>query len=151
MCVYYFAYGSNLSESEMQRTDLGPVCDDYEIIGKATLSGYRLAFTRNSKSRKGGVADIVQDPSGVVEGLVYHIGSRCLDFLDVKEGLGSAYNQLQVTVTLPQGKTLNCLTYSVITKSTQHIPPHTSYLNLIIQGAKDHGLSERYLDFLRKF
>jgi gamma-glutamylcyclotransferase len=56
----------------------------FEFIAKA--EGYRLAFTRFSKKRQCGVADIVASPGAEVWGAVFTIPNDEIDELDKSEG-----------------------------------------------------------------
>ena len=49
----YFAYGSCMSLKDLARTV------DAKLLGPATLNDYRLAFTKYSKGRQGGVVDVI--------------------------------------------------------------------------------------------
>ena len=46
--MFYFAYGSNMDERQMQSR-----CLESLLVGIAILDGYRLGFTRYSKNRNG--------------------------------------------------------------------------------------------------
>ncbi|RLG57648.1 MAG: hypothetical protein DRN95_05350, partial [Candidatus Hydrothermarchaeota archaeon] len=52
----------------------------------AILENYKLAFTRKSKNRKCGVADIVESQEDKVYGVLYEIKESDLQKLDCKEG-----------------------------------------------------------------
>src|SRR3990172_10463463 len=84
--VLYFAYGSNLDLVRFRRRCPGAV-----VIGRARLPDYQLAFTRYSRSERGGVADIVPQPGAVVWGALYEIDEACLGTLDEYEGAPPAY------------------------------------------------------------
>lgn len=59
----YFAYGSNINLNQMARR-----CPGAEVIGPATLNGYRLAFRAQS-----GVATIIPAPTKQVKGLLWRL------------------------------------------------------------------------------
>ena len=61
-----FAYGSNLDPWQFRRR-----CPGAQVVGRARLPDHRLAFTRYSRNRRGGVADIVPEPHATVLGVVY--------------------------------------------------------------------------------
>ena len=64
----YFAYGSNMNWDQMRER-----CPSarFEFVAKA--EGLRFAFTRFSKKRQCGVADIVASPGSEVWGAVFAI------------------------------------------------------------------------------
>lgn len=77
----YFAYGSNMNWDQMRER-----CPSarFEFVAKA--EGYRFAFTRFSKKRQCGVADIVASPGSEVWGAVFAIPNFEVDELDKSEG-----------------------------------------------------------------
>ena len=60
--VLYFAYGSNLNETDLDRycleRALPPI--GLESVGLGFLPDRRLAFTHRSSSRGGGVLDVIR-------------------------------------------------------------------------------------------
>ncbi len=50
----YFAYGSNMSQDQIRAR-----CPSHKFLCAAELPGHKLAFTRYSRKRECGVADIV--------------------------------------------------------------------------------------------
>jgi len=152
--IEYFAYGSNLSKEQMK--DRGITVKNTEI---AELPGWKLAFTIYSDTWKGGVGDIVPDPEKKVEGVVYTIPCDNLKNLDHYEGRKvednmevGMYRRQYLPVKKADGwKTV--LTYlvnrTVEYKSTVDYRPSKDYLETIISGAEEHGLSEGYLKWLK--
>jgi len=152
--VEYFAYGSNLSERQMKNRGITVI--DTEIV---ELPGWKLAFTVYSDTWNGGVGDIIPDPKGKVEGILYTIPTENLKNLDHYEGRNVEDN-LEVGMYrrqyLPVKKS-DCwetvLTYlvnrTIEYKSTVDLKPSKDYLETIILGAKEHGLSEGYLNLLK--
>ena len=67
----YFAYGSNLLDSEIRRH-----APEAESVGVAFLAGYRLVFNKHSVSRGGDAASIEKSPSSVVWGYLYRLSDR---------------------------------------------------------------------------
>lgn len=134
-----------MSADEMNRT-----CDTFSFLGVAKLRDYKLSFTRYSKNREGGVADIVRSPGDSVMGTLYEIDDACLDQLDIKEGLGKAYRRIQVQVNYDD-EVYDAQTYEVIDKSPNHIPPSDLYLDIILQGATEKNFPSEYRKFLENF
>jgi gamma-glutamylcyclotransferase len=86
---YYFAYGSNMNEEVIRER-----CSDPECLGKAYLPDYKLGFTRYSKNRESGVADILISPGEVVWGLIYQVTDHDVASLDRYEGHPNAYRRI---------------------------------------------------------
>ena len=137
--MFYFAYGSNMNEMQMQDR-----CPESTFVGIAILDGYRLGFTRYAQSRKGGVADIISEPNHSVWGLVYKVTVEDLALLDVFEGKGKAYERMNVTVRFLDGRTVEAETYYVINKQP-HIQPGEEYLALLLGAVKKHKFPAEYI------
>lgn len=153
--IEYFAYGSNLNLNQME--ERGTKVHSTE---KAELPGWKLAFTYHSENKDGGVLDIIPgDEDDVVQGVVYHLDIQSLRKLDQFEGRDvrdnreiGAYRRQFIPVKLEN----NCktvLTYVVNRtpeyKREVYFPPSDDYIDTVIQGAKDHDLSQDYLHRLK--
>jgi len=143
--VYYFAYGSCMSPEDLARD-----VEEFELIGPALVRGYRLGFTRYSRMRRGGVADLVPDENSVVEGVLYRLPVEQLPALDEREGAPEHYRREHVRVETPDGKVYDdVLTYVVVDKAAEEIPPHADYVQTILRGAEAY-LSRPYVEQLRE-
>lgn len=136
----YFAYGSNMSREELRSW-----CPSAEFVTIARLLDHRLDFTRHSRRRQGGVADVVPSSGHQVWGVVYDIPSHELPALDRKEGIAKdAYRRLHVQVTEPSGQQVRALTYTVVHKVPTELPSER-YLDLILKGAREWKLPAEYV------
>lgn len=141
MHVLYFAYGSCMSPEDLAR-DVA----EFEVVGPALVRGFRLGFTRYSRARRGGVADLVPDLAGVVEGVLYRLPVEQLAALDEREGAPDNYRRDFIAVRTPDGRIYDrVLTYVVGDKATEEIPPHPDYAATILAGARAY-LSRRYVE-----
>jgi gamma-glutamylcyclotransferase len=140
----YFAYGSNMSVGSMRS-----VCAAARFIGPASLSGYRMTFSRRSIVSGTGVADIVAEPGAEVWGALYAVGPGELEQLDRKEGRGFAYERVEVLVRGLDHATRPAIAYSVIAKEPGEICPSAEYMRLLIAGASERGLPAGYIASLR--
>jgi cation transport regulator ChaC len=136
---YYFAYGSCMCPVDLKRS-LGEKTHAY-VIGPATLRGYHLGFYRKSSLRDCGVLDIVPDPNGVVEGVLYRLPLHLSDRLDQRE---EGYQHEMVTVQCSGKAYANTRTYTVMEKLTEEIAPNDWYFNVVLRGALTCGLPEQY-------
>lgn len=140
----YFAYGSNMSASQMRDRCPGAV-----PAGIASLPGYRLAFTRYSVARAGGVADIRPRDGAVTYGVLWHVTDEHLASLDQFEGVArGAYHRLEVRVESPAGP-VGAITYQVDEPRPEHVPPAPDYLATLLEGAREHHLPEAYVHTLQ--
>ena len=134
----------------MSPEDLARDVEEFELVGPALVRGFRLGFTRYSRARRGGVADLVPDPDGVVEGVLYRLPVEQLPALDEREGAPEHYRREHIRVETPDGQTYDdVLTYVVVDKAPEEIPPHADYGQTILQGAEAY-LSPPYVERLRE-
>ncbi|MFP4001768.1 MAG: gamma-glutamylcyclotransferase family protein [Candidatus Natronoplasma sp.] len=152
--IKYFAYGSNLSIEQMKERGIEVL--DTEL---AELPGWRLTFTEYSETWKGGVGDIVPTADRKVEGVVYTLPEEDVVNLDHYEGRSidddmevGMYRKQHLPVKKSSGwKTV--LTYLVNRteeyRSEVYLKPSKEYMETIIRGAEEHGLSDEYIDLLK--
>jgi len=123
--IWYFAYGSNLNFSRLKKR-----IGEWKASHKAILEGYRLTFR--------GFADIEEKDNSRVYGAVYLINEDQLRKLDKYEG--QKYKKIIVKVKVNE-KEIEAIAYYMKEK-TKFKRPHPSYLNIILEGLRDHGYSE---------
>lgn len=169
---YYFAYGSNMSQEQMKQR-----CPEATIVGRGLIKNYRIDFTRKSKTRNGGVADIIESNSDSVWGIIYKLTDNDFVSLDEYEGYPNYYNRKiiqcnQFVETNPKGsiteepleefysnlysnpfnyKEIEVLVYYVVNKSATTIQPSIEYLHLIQSAAEENYFPTDYLEKLNAF
>lgn len=144
MSSLYFAYGSNLSRSELARA-----APSARPVAKALLPNYRLTFDKHSMSRGGDAANIVKAPGAAVWGFVYEVDDEDLISLRSKE---SGYKEHDVVATLmPKGHRQEAVVKTFIASSscTAKCGPRRAYLETVISGAERCGFPNEYVDRLR--
>ena len=130
--LLYFSYGSCMCRPSFRET-----VPRFELIGEAALKGFRIAFTHRSVVRAGGVADVVPDEGSEVRGILYRISRADLADLDEREGVRTGrYKREWVDVEALGVRYPNVLTYTVVNKHSENIPPSAEYAGLICEGAK---------------
>lgn len=130
--LLYFSYGSCMCRPSFRET-----VPRFELIGEAVLREFRLAYTRRSAGRGGGVADLVPDPGGEVRGVLYRIPQVFLRDLDEREGVYTGhYQRMRVAVEALGVPYDDVLTYTVVNKAAREIPPSPEYAGLIVDGAR---------------
>ncbi len=150
----YFAYGSN-----MDRDDLNKWCSQRGIPliksqGElpAKLPHYRLAFNCFSRTRSGGVANIMKSAEDSVYGLLLDVEENDLDAIRKKEGCPHCYQEIHVDVETFDGTTIrDVTTYKVIKRreAPEHQPPTREYLQLVIRNAERYGFPLGYIEYLK--
>jgi gamma-glutamylcyclotransferase len=149
--MLYFAYGSNLDWAQMRQR-----CPSARFVCVAKLPGHRLAFTRKSKGRGCGVADVVPEANADVWGAVFEIDDRDIGSLDATEGFSPGRTQNSYTReerhVFNEGNAEKPLTVSVYIALKQSHPPlpNAAYKGLIVEGAKFWHLPAHYVAELEK-
>lgn len=129
----YFAYGSNLSETQMTERCPGSV-----PLHAARLAGYRLAFGGHSTRRNGGVATILSAAREVfVPGLLYRLTPQDLAALDGWEAYPRVYGRVQVSAEDATGTLWRALTYVLLDFFPN--PPSPEYLGIIVEAYRRLG------------
>lgn len=139
--TYYFAYGSNMDTQQMLKR-----VPSAKKIGIGRLEGYSLRFNRRGTYRNSGVAS-VEKANDEVLGVVWEIKSSDIAILTKIED-PAAYDRETIEVMFDDGRTQPCITY-IAKKQDNFIAPESDYLELIINGAKEAGINETYINRLR--
>jgi cation transport regulator ChaC len=140
----YFAYGSNLGQSVFKTR-----CPGARQVGIARADGYRIGFTRKSKVRRGGVADLVSAPESTVWGALFELCGDDFAALDKCEGTPTAYKREIWELSREDGSPVSAWVYVVVTKEKETEPSY-DYWRLLVDGAKEAGLPVTYIDFLER-
>ena len=91
---YYFAYGSNLDEDQVQkRTPFA------KFVCRVALKDYKLTFVTYNYSWKGGVANVEPSEGDVVYGVLWHFTDEMVTKMDRYEGHPNKYLRKEVVVT----------------------------------------------------
>lgn len=140
-CIWYFAYGSNLSRTQAKRR-LGTV----PVAQVAQLRGYHLGFNKRSNDGTG-KANIIRDPSCSVWGVIYCCTEADIKRLDFYEGVKwGHYRHEFVRVITSTGQAITALTYVAGEDFIDEtLWPSADYLETILEGAKEHGLPVEYI------
>lgn len=143
--VFYFAYGSNMS-SKVFRHGLRHL--QPSSAERAILYGYRLAFSEPGVPFfEPAFANVEKDEEAICEGVLYQITEKELDDLDISEG-GRAYNLITIRVDGSYSGAVEAYTFQ--SKAVAHgLKPSKRYVDILIDGAQEHGLSEAWVTMLR--
>jgi len=130
--IFYWAYGSNLSERQMARR-----CPDAIKYGPMSVKDCALIFRH--------VADVTMREGSVTHGGLWQITARDERALDVAEGVAAKvylkrYFQISIN-----GKKYTCLFYQMRAKDGI-MPPSTHYLRKLTKGYADFGLDHAALE-----
>lgn len=142
----YFAFGSNLSISQMRER-----CPGCEPVGPALLRGRELGFAYLSQNfPPGGAADVVESDEGKVWGALYRLTASDLESLDRFEHVGNGgYRRIEVEVEAAHG-IATALCYEVVDRLDREIPPIPEYRRLMLDGSVEHGLPDHWIGHLEE-
>jgi gamma-glutamylcyclotransferase (GGCT)/AIG2-like uncharacterized protein YtfP len=137
----YFAYGSNLSTTRLCQSGRAPSA---RVVGSASLSGHALAWHKRGADGTGKctICATGRRADGVW-GVLWELDDRDVATLDAAEGPG--YERIEVVVTTGNQK-MNAFTY--LARSTHidvALAPAAWYRELVIAGAREHGLPEAWI------
>jgi hypothetical protein len=143
--VFYFAYGSNMSSKVFVQgfRKIRP-----QSAERAVLKGYRLAFSEPGiPFFEPAYANVEKDDAAECEGVLYKITEEEMDWLDISEG-GRAYSIIHVPV---EGAVSGMVTAQTFTsRAIAHgLLPSKRYMDILIDGAEEHGLSEIWITMLK--
>jgi AIG2 family protein len=133
----------------MSSAELRAWCPAHRVVGPAELPGHRLAYLRRSIRWGAGVVDIVPAPGRSVWGVLYDLPLGPGE-LDAKEGAGFAYRRRRVDVRHGESS-FAAFAYEVIEKETAEVAPRPEYRELLVTGAREHGLPGHYIAELEHY
>ncbi len=140
--VLNFAYGSNL----LTRRILARV-PSAQLVSVATLAGHRLCWHKRGRDGSG-KCDVLPTghPLDRVIGVVYRMRTADKPLLDRIEGLGSGYDEEEVSLSTAAGP-MRAWTYRATDIDSAAVP-FTWYKALVIAGAREHAFPAAYLSGL---
>jgi cation transport regulator ChaC len=144
--VWYFAYGSNMSPAIfLERRRMGPI-----ETRTALLEGYRLCFDIPVGRGERAVANLVAEPAAATHGIAYLLTADDGERLDRSEGVPNLYRREVVELRVGTAEIVAGFTYRS-TISVAGRKPSARYLDLLLHGARTHGLPDAYVGFLEAF
>jgi len=135
--MWYFAYASNMNrrqiEARVQRTLLRWMV--------ARLDGYALRFNKLSTVNQSGKANIVPDESDVVWGVLFELSEEEFQRLARFEA-GYSRKTIEVACGEPAAR-FSAETF-VAKPDGSELLPTSQYLQIILDGAREHELQTDY-------
>jgi len=127
---------------------------DFAGAFPARLSGFRLAFDVESRFWGGAVASLTEDAQGSVEGLALPLPGSSRALVEHKEGaISGLYMPFDVQITpVAGGNPVNALAFraSPDRRLPKDAPPSRRFVETLIRGAANAGLSAQYVEGLKK-
>ena len=147
---HWFIYGSSLDREAFAAWagQHGYRVPDFAAAVPARLDGWRLAFDVRSNFWGGTVASVTEAPGGHVEGIALPLEGAARGLVDHKEGaISGLYEPFAASVQpLAGGAPIKVLVYRAAANKRMPTeqPPAARFLDTLIKGASDFGLSEDY-------
>ncbi len=153
--ILHLAYGSNMSPSQLAGR-IGPLPSPLPSLTpslanptRVRLANYRLAFNKQSqRSPENGFANIMPEAGAVVWGVMFAITAEQLSQLDDYEGVASGHYHHETVVVLDDEDNQHSVIAYVANddRVVEGLTPTQTYLQTVLEGAKQGGLPESYLD-----
>lgn len=137
--MLYFAYASNMNQAQMKRW-----CPASRFIKVVCLDGHRFVYDGYSVPWDGAVGNIVASETEKVWGVLYDITTRDRLTIDAFEGYPRSYERKDVEVKDREGHVHRAMTYCRTGRAVGK--PHPDYEKVVLDGAKESGLPEDYVD-----
>ena len=150
MATYYFAYGADMDaeELDLQHDRRRQPRLRFAKSTPAVLKGYRLICDIASKSRRGGIFNVIPDPLSVVHGMIYelHPGDT-ISITAMKEGDVAEYALSLLPVKTRKGEDIPALVLHA-KEDKKQLKPSNTYLDIVIRAARQHGLPSEWVQHL---
>lgn len=144
MTLSYFAYGSNMHPLRLSQR-----VPSSTPLGTAELPGYALRFHKVGRDGSGkcNVVWTGHHAHGV-SGVVYRLLAAEKPLLDKAEGLGFGYELKTQTIAFLGGNHEVFFYVAQRGHVDETLRPYHWYKDLVVDGAKTHGLPQPYVDEL---
>lgn len=139
--MHYFGYGSNLRASFV--TELIPSA---KFVMKGYLPNYEVQWQAWSIQYKGGISSIVETPGEIVEGAIYECTEKELEKLDYIPGIYVPEYKRETFVVLGEDSNWHSVELYRLRELKGPFPPSRSYVEGMLEGAKQIGVSPDYLE-----
>ena len=137
-----FGYGSNMNPEHLSERK-GVNILEYT---PAVLKDYKMAFNKKAFALvEPAYSGIEYEKGAEIHGLAYKITKQDMELLERSEGIGSVYNKMEVPLLAYDGRTLIGNMLTNVTKPDGEYQPSKRYLKLLVNGAKEVGLSDEYI------
>ena len=137
--MYYFAYGSNMSEERIREN-----CKNPKFVDIGYIKDYKFVYDGYSIRWGGAVANIIPKKGEIVWGVIYEISEDDLKALDRQEGYPKTYDRKEITV-FCVNKNIEIKAYVYLREGEPAGKPAKEYVDTCVKGAKEHGIPEDYI------
>ena len=138
--MFHFGYGSNLNQGFLRQ-----YCPGAEFVMKAYLPNYEVQFRFWSKRRQGGISTIIEKPGGLVHGVIYDVPEEELLDLDVLESVPQGLYRREAFLVLGEDGGWHEADLYRVARPQGPFSPSRGYVELMLSGAREHGLDPGYI------
>lgn len=138
--MYYYAYGSNLSSRYIR-----DYCPSASFVMQADLPNFQVEFRHYSENRQGGISSIIEAPGQLVQGVIYEVPEEELIELDILESVPEGLYRRDTFLILGRDGLWHKADLYRVTNPTGPYSPSKEYLEDMIEGAQEHGLTAEYI------
>jgi len=139
----HFAYGSNMKTQRLKDR-----VGDVDVVETAKLKNHCLKFNKLSNDESG-KANIEPKEGSSVEGVIFNLTEEQIKKLDCWE---KGYIRVKMSVVKFDNNTLMVELYIANQDKTgRGLEPKCEYLQNLIDGAEEHGLSNHHKQFISSF
>ena len=136
--TFYFAYGSNMDDSQMKYR-----CPFARKVGVGFLPKHELFVSHNSMSWNGGVFSIKENTKNDVFGVVYDVTPSCIQSLDIYEGFPKVYTKKTMQINEldfnKKRKSYDCIVY-VSNIIEDYVTVSEDYYNVCLDATLEHNI-----------
>lgn len=144
--MIHFAYGSNL-----QVKFLHTILPSARYLMRGFIPNYEVRFNFWSKTQRAGISNIIAAPGKMVHGALFDVAESELRELDVKEGYYIGDYERKTFIAMGEdGKWHDAELYQVIDPQGP-FKPSRSYVEGMLEGARELKLDSDYIKILEKF
>ncbi len=139
--MHYFGYGSNLRIDFVRE-----LLPSAKFTMKAYLPNYEVQWPAWSEEYKGGTSSINEAPGEIVQGVLYECPQEEIQILDYKPGIYVPNYKRETFVVLGEdGEWYSAELYR-LREIKGPYPPSRPYVEGMLEGAKEIGLSPDYIE-----
>ena len=136
----HFGYGSNLNLEFLRK-----YCPGATTVMKAYLPNYEVQFRFYSEKRQGGISTIIEKPGNLVHGVIYDVPEKELKELDILESVPQGLYKRETFLVLGEDGGWHQADLYRVSEPKGPFTPSKSYVELMLAGAREHGLAPEYI------
>jgi gamma-glutamylcyclotransferase len=140
-----FSYGSNMSTAYLRET-----CPGAEPVMRAELANHRIEFRRFSTDLRGGLSTIMAAPGEIVPGVLFQVPKAEIEALDLLEDVDKGLYRRETHLVLASDGAWHGAELYRVAQPRGPFTPSPRYVGWMIDGAREHGLGEAYIETLKR-